>query len=138
MLQSDLQRVRERQQAVADVLQQADELLAAAQPSAAAATGEAAPADELVRARALYDEALALQPLEISALANRGAALLWLREPYACKQDCDAALVEMGREEVRRKGDADVLVCMFPAKEMSAEQAEGIEALHAKADKLRF
>ena len=90
-------------------------------------------ARQLVRARALYDEALQLQPLEISALANRGAALLWLKEPYSCKQDCDLALTELDREEVRRKGDADVLVGMFPAQEMTAEQAEGIEALKAKA-----
>jgi len=74
----------------------------------------------------------------VSGLANRAAALLWLGEPYSCKLDCDKALAELGREEERRKGDADCLKGMFPSKPYTAEQAAPIEALAAKADVLSF
>ena len=116
MIASDLQLVQERQEAVGALLKQADELLAAQQPRGATGDSEAVDLEELQRVRSMYDEALELQPLEVAALANRAACLVWMREPYACATDCEKALTELDREGERRKGDADLLKGMFAPK----------------------
>ena len=164
MLASDSQRVADRHDEVVSLLEKADKLLAEAQPAAqraAAAKRERAEArghtaivadgdaadDDLLEssarstleeARALYDEAVLKAPLEVSALANRAACVLFLGEPTACVNDCTAALMELECEEIRADEKKAEHVGMFAAPLPPKELTALTEQLAKRTPTLRF
>ena len=140
MLQSDLQALSERHETMLGQLTKADELLAANQ-QAAIASGPLAgssPTAALKEARTLYDEVLELVPLEVAALANRAACLLYLGEPHGCAKDCTAALAELDDEVQRTKEHESEHTGMFAEPVPPAEDTALTTDLKERADKLRF
>ena len=146
MLQTDAQRVAERHDEVCALLEKADALLSQVQPAAAAARSAAragGDADDssdapLKEARALYDEALKKAPLEVSALSNRAACNLYLREPWACGDDCTKALGELDAEDHRTNEHKAEFSGMFAATPPTPEQTSLTDAFAKRMETLRF
>lgn len=135
MLAADLQRVTDRQQCAQHVCDEADAILS---PHLSLDVDAEPQSRELSsRAHDLYTEALALQPRELGALANRAVASLQLGDSLACVSDCDSGLKEIAAEERRDAADRIMATGQF-ALPAVPEEVEQAQQHTVRLDRMRF